>query len=161
MLKDRHTTYGTFCEPVTEVVIARTKAGVPFRFACEAGGTSPHSGYRWMNRGQECVARERETGVALTGKDYLYAKFFLDMQAARAEAIAARVSHIADAGSKGAWQADAWWLERQVPQEFGQVNRHELTGAEGGAIQIGQAEIIKQAQEIVGERMKELPKPDE
>lgn len=46
---------------------------------------------------------------------------------ARAEAIQERVKRIKAAGRKGNWMADAWWLERQLPQEFGKVDRVEIT----------------------------------
>jgi hypothetical protein len=38
----------------------------------------------------------------------------------RGEAIANRVLRIKKAGEKGVWTADAWWLERQLPEDFGQ-----------------------------------------
>ena len=40
------------------------------------------------------------------------------VQAKRAEAIAERVERIRQAGVKGLWTADAWWLERQEPELF-------------------------------------------
>ncbi len=40
------------------------------------------------------------------------------VEAKRSEAIAERVARIKQAGVKGLWTADAWWLERQEPELF-------------------------------------------
>ena len=33
------------------------------------------------------------------------------------------------------WQADAWFLERRKPSDWGRKDRHEITGANGGAVE--------------------------
>lgn len=145
---------GTFCEPITEKIIEMVRDGVPFKFACQGAGTHESSGTRWRQRGERALQVESDTGTMPPG-EYPYAKFTLDLAAARAEAVSRRIKQI-DAAGETQWQASAWWLERQLPQEFGRTDRHELTGASGGPIQIGQAEIVAQAQAIVAEHMKEL-----
>jgi hypothetical protein len=38
--------------------------------------------------------------------------------------------------SKKSWTAAAWWLERKFPDEFAQRSRYELTGQNGGPVQV-------------------------
>lgn len=45
------------------------------------------------------------------------------------------LARIKRAGANGAWQADAWWLERAFPDEYGR-NRVEVVGKDGGAMQV-------------------------
>lgn len=46
---------------------------------------------------------------------------------AESEAVAKRVARIDAAAAKGNWQADAWWLERRRPKDFGRKDSHEVT----------------------------------
>lgn len=39
------------------------------------------------------------------------------------------------------WRAEAWWLERQRRDEFGRAERVEVTGAEGGPVQVEHLDI--------------------
>jgi hypothetical protein len=50
-------------------------------------------------------------------------------QAKRAEhkAEARFVGFIARAAHAGTWQAAAWWLDRRLPQDYGRVERHQIT----------------------------------
>jgi hypothetical protein len=46
-------------------------------------------------------------------------EFASSLKKAEADSYQGRVERIAAAGKKGAWQADAWFLERRYPDEFG------------------------------------------
>ena len=46
----------------------------------------------------------------------------------KAYAIALRVENIRQAGVEGNWQADAWWLERVDPENFGRKDKLSLKG---------------------------------
>ena len=72
--------------------------GTPVTIAAQAHGIGAKTFYRWLE--------ENESFKAL-------------IEQKRAQAIRQRVERIKEAGVKGTWTADAWWLERQKPEEFG------------------------------------------
>jgi len=76
--------------------------GTPHYLAAQAVGIDQSTFYRCINAHPEFKA-------------------LLDSQ--RAQSIAARVKRIKEAGEKGVWQADAWYLERQVPEQFMQRSK--------------------------------------
>ncbi len=71
--------------------------GVPITHAAQAHGIGKVTFYDWLK-----------------GKH----TFRTLVEAKRSEAIAERVERIRQAGKKGLWTADAWWLERQEPELF-------------------------------------------
>jgi hypothetical protein len=57
---------------------------------------------------------------------------------AEAEAKLAALERIQLAGRGGTWQADAWYLERKCPREFGR-RLHEISGRTGGPVEVAGA----------------------
>lgn len=58
------------------------------------------------------------------------AEFSEAIEKAEAEAVTRKLARIDKAGKEGHWQADAWWLERRHPQEWGR-RVLELQGKDG------------------------------
>ena len=79
--------------------------GVPIKHAAIAHGISESTFYNWMDKGKK----------AKSGK---FCKFFNKVNEAKSQAIKLRAKRICKAG-KSNWQADAWWLERVDPENFG------------------------------------------
>ena len=52
--------------------------------------------------------------------------FFGSDKKARSEARIMRLNNIKQAGQAGNWQADAWWLERNFPDEYGRRERRDV-----------------------------------
>ena len=73
----------------------------------------------------------REGARAKSGKKH---DFLQAVEKAQAIAEAKGIRSIKAAEDAGAWQAAAWRLERKFPDRWGRKERHELTGADGGAI---------------------------
>jgi hypothetical protein len=65
-----------------------------------------------------------------------FCTFWTEWEKAEARWIAKRCRVIEHAQENGQWQAAAWDLERHLPEEFGLKQKHELTGAEGGPLQV-------------------------
>ena len=121
--------------------------GVPITIASMTQGVSYATVTRWQQAGRTALDT-LEAGEPITEKEQQFADFVVSLQQARGIALEERVAQIAVAGQDD-WRASAWYLERQIPQEFGQISRHEVTGRDGGPIELSQAEIMKQASQIV------------
>lgn len=87
--------------------------GVPIKQTCAIVGINRDTYYRWYNNGKE-------------DPESKYYPFYQRMEKAKANAIAARVKRINDAGKAGTWQADAWYLERIDPEHFGRKDKVEV-----------------------------------
>lgn len=85
-------------------------------------GIDPATFYRWMQKGD--------------GADDQYGEFREAVENAKAAAEVENVAIIRMAARDGTWQAAAWWLERTRPQKFGRKERYEVTGADGGNLQV-------------------------
>jgi len=113
----------TKLDPIIQgILIDAVKTGVPYTHACELAGIAYQTFRNWQELGEE-------------GKSP-YMEFLEALKRARGEAVEARIKRIEAAGKQGSWQADAWWLERQIPSEFGKREAVELTGKDGGAVQV-------------------------
>lgn len=106
-------------------IVKMVKAGVPNATAAQVAGVTESTFYLWMEKGQDPE-----------NHDPIYTEFSEAVLRARAEAEAAMVANIRLHARNGDWKADAWLLERSRPERWGRVNRHELTGAGGGAIRV-------------------------
>ena len=87
------------------------KAGVPIKHAIIAHGISESTFYNWFDKGKE----------AKSGK---FHKLYDKIQEAKSVAITLRARRIYKAGETN-WQADAWWLERVDPENFGRKEKVE------------------------------------
>ena len=81
------------------------KAGVPIDHASIAHGITRATFYNWYRKGED----------AKSGK---FKKFYDEVEEAKSVAITLRARRIYKAGEDN-WQADAWWLERVDPDNFG------------------------------------------
>ena len=87
------------------------KAGVPIDHAAIAHGITRATFYNWYRKGEE----------AKSGK---FRQFHDKVEEAKSVAITLRARRIYKAGEDN-WQADAWWLERVDPDNFGRKDKHE------------------------------------
>lgn len=113
------------------------RIGTPVRKAVAASGVAEKTFYNWMSRGLS--ERERQTIVPNAKEnptEVIFLQFLQRVEQARAEAIAKKVAVIAKSGNEGDWRAAAWWLERQVPEDFGKTDKFEIGGANGEAIRV-------------------------
>ena len=72
---------------------------------------------RWMHDGRQ----DLDQGV----EDSSVPRLALDVEKARAKCVAQKVKRVQAAGEKS-WQADAWWLERNLPHLYGRNQRIEI-----------------------------------
>lgn len=88
------------------------KAGVPIKHAVISHGISETTYYRWYDKGKE----------AKSGK---FKNFYDKIQEAKSVAVTLRARRVYKAGETS-WQADAWWLERVDPENFGRKDTHKV-----------------------------------
>lgn len=82
-------------------------------------------------------ARQADFEAALE-RHRLAGEFRDAVQEAEADAKVGALARIQKAGREGTWQADAWYLERKYPREFGR-RIHEVSGPEGGSVEVADA----------------------
>lgn len=88
------------------------KAGVPIRHAAISHGITEVTFYNWYNAGKEAKSGNKK-------------KFYDKVEEAKSVAITLRARRIYKAGESN-WQADAWWLERVDPDNFGRKDTHKI-----------------------------------
>ena len=101
--------------------------GLPVNKAVAMVNIAESTFYKWMSRGM--VERDRLATIPDAKpkpEEKIYLEFLESLTRARAEAIAKKVAVVSSAASQGDWKASAWWLERQVPEEFGRIERQEI-----------------------------------
>lgn len=87
------------------------KAGVPIKHAAIAHGITDATFYNWYNQGKNAKSGAKR-------------RFYEQVEEAKSVAITLRARRIYKAGEDN-WQADAWWLERVDPDNFGRKDRYE------------------------------------
>lgn len=118
-----------------EAIATMLKAGAYVDDACRAVGIARATFYNWMQRGN--VQRERlNAGLEIEPNEAQYLDFLDTVEEADAEGIIGHLMNIDNAAKNGTWQASAWILERKQPKKWGRYDRTEISGPDGGAIQI-------------------------
>lgn len=117
-------------------------AGNYFGAACEYAGIDERTGYNWMARGRDELARREnprvKEGTAQWEKEEDFVQFFQTITRASARVEVRVVAKIQQAGDED-WRALAWFMEHRYPTKWGKhVNEH--TGKDGKAIIIQTAQ---------------------
>ena len=105
-----------------EEIIKLIKMGAYHNVACECSDIDYSTFRRWIQKGE----------VEKTGK---YREFRDALQQAEAHA-EIRMITIWQGQVKDDWKAAQAFLERRFPDRWGRKERHEITGANGGPIEI-------------------------
>jgi hypothetical protein len=112
------------------------RLGVPVHVACDHAGIGRSTFYVWQARG-DAAAELREQGQPVPVREQRYLDF---VDALRKAVPAAEVTALARvvkaAEDPRHWQAAAWLLERRHPDRYARTVRTELSGAEGGPVQV-------------------------
>lgn len=91
---------------VKQRLLTALRAGNYHKDVCAYAGISTTSFYRWMEIGE-------------TQAKGAYRDLWEEVKKAEAESIIECVARIRKAGAEGTWQADAWFLERKKPADWG------------------------------------------
>lgn len=137
-------------------IVKALLGGSYFDAACEYVGIAASTGYRWMQRGRDELARRENPrvreGTEQWEREDKYVEFCNAVSRASAEVEVRVLSSIRTAGHgsparfddkgneimsaiQGDWRALTWFMERRYPQKWGKVySNQEHTGKDGGAI---------------------------
>jgi len=108
-----------------EELATRIKLGLSYAMACNHLGISYETFRRWRIEGEELIKNPKKM---MLPKDNLLVNLVTEVEKANAENVMRRLGRIDKASVEGKWQADAWFLERRFPEEFGRVDRVKLSG---------------------------------
>ena len=118
-----------------KVLINSLKNGAYVETACAYSGIGTSSVYRWIERGKAEDERLQQ-GESPNPEETPYWEIWDTIEKARSEAMLRNITLIQTAAQSGSWQAAAWFLERTNPKLYGRRNYNELTGADGGALEV-------------------------
>jgi len=139
-----------------EAITTMLRAGAYIDDSCKSVGISTTSFFNWIARGK--VQRERQAaGLQVDPDEVPFLEFLEAIEIADAEGIIGHVMNIDTAAKNGAWQASAWILERKQPKKWGRSDRTEISGPDGGAIQINVSteELERKVNRILEQRQLE------
>jgi len=116
-------------------LVTNLRLGAYMDAAAKYVGIGESTLYRWLDRGRAEAARV-EDGEPPNPEETTYKELWEAIEKARAEAEIRHTGNITTAANNGTWQASAWWLERTRPNKFGRRLATEVTGPNGGPVEI-------------------------
>lgn len=124
---------------VQDRIIQALTAGNYQDTAARYAGVDESTFYRWMQKGADPDAPA------------IYRDFRQAVETARSQAEVRAVALINQAAQNGTWQAAAWYLERSHPQRWGRFQRTEVTGRDGGPVEVDVAVLERKIADMLGE----------
>lgn len=122
-----------FNAEVLEVICKGVKLGLSYERAAENAGVSRSVLHRWIAADNAGKAQYRGVCDALAK--------------ARAEGETRLLARVIKAGEED-WRAAAWILERRHPENYARMERREITGRDGGPVQMeisSWVDLVRQA----------------
>lgn len=122
-------------DDIQKTIIDVIRAGNYLETAAAFAGIDVVTIRRWIKRGERELQRIEPKGLKIKQSEKVYVEFCMAIKKAMAEAEMRDVLVIGSAAKEN-WQAAAWRLERKYPDRWGRKDKHEITGKDGGAIEI-------------------------
>ena len=129
---------------MADVIIDLLKRGNYLSTASAYVGIKPATITSWVKKGNSLADEDRE----LDETEQLFVWFAVEVEKARAFSEIKSVEKIRQAGNES-WQAAAWYLERTNPRDWGRITRTEITGADGGAIEIDASSVNRKIEALL------------
>jgi len=122
------------------------KAGNSQRAACADADVSPSTFYDWLAAGKIELDRIEKEGGAVRTERALHVQLVRAVERSLADFEASCVAAVVKQMPKD-YRAAEWLLEKRFPGEWGERQRLEITGADGGPIE------IMPARSLIAERL--------
>lgn len=122
-------------DDVQDRIVSAVRAGSYLDDAASYAGIARQTLWRWLSAGR--TAQDKiDNDEDITDHEHRLVEFCNAVEKARADAVIRNIGIIQQAAQDGSWQASAWYLERTNPRKWGRHETVEITGADGGAIQV-------------------------
>lgn len=135
---------------MAEAIIDLLKRGNYLTTSASYVGINPATITSWVKRGNALAQEQDERELDET--EQLFVWFAVEVEKARAWAEIKSVEIIRQAGNE-TWQAAAWFLERTNPRDWGRITRTEITGADGGAIEIDASSVNRKIEAMLANKV--------
>jgi hypothetical protein len=123
-------------------VLELARAGRPLELIADVLGISRDTLHAARTRARDALARQ-EAGEALNDDEASELEFISRLLEARAQRAFELQDGVEAGGGEVDWRALAWSLERMQPDVFGSRSKTEVTGPEGGPVQVeGRAPLL-------------------
>jgi len=154
-----------YAPEVGDAIVQNVLAGVPLAIAARAAGIPVATVKSWITRGASGSARDRVFADFATRVADARAKAavsnIVELRAASrgGQVIEETTEVVETVNARGEvverrtvtkqrrqrpdWRGNAFWLERQLPEDFARVDRHELTGKDGGPVLLGLGDVYR------------------
>ncbi len=131
-----------------QAIVNALNSGNWLETAASYAGIAPATLYNWLERGRN--ERDRiDNDEDARPEEAHYVEFLEAVEKARSQAQVRAVGLIQKAAIDGTWQAAAWFLERSNPQHWGRYHRMEVTGKDGGAVEIDVTRLEEKVQAVL------------
>ena len=112
------------------------RVGMLLQGCADRAGVTRYTLDNWLKRGQD-ASEQLEQGQPVPDTEHAYVDLFSAFKKARGDREAE--AHVKIRNGEEHWQAQAWWLERTMPMEYGRrFVRMEMTGKDGGPIEVAE-----------------------
>jgi len=129
---------------VTETICDLLKRGNYLQTAARYVGIAPETLGSWLRRGNELIAEDKDD---YDEYEQLFVVLALEVEKARSFAEIKAVEVIRNA-MPSQWQAAAWYLERTNNAQWGRTVRAEVTGDNGGPIQVDVDSVMRKVEAL-------------
>lgn len=148
-----------YAPEVGEAIVRSVRGGVPVAIAARAAGQEPSTVRNWISRGASGRAADRAFAAFATAIADARAQAAVDnivelRLASRGGQVVSETTEVIETvnaqgevverrtvtkvtKARPDWRGNAFWLERQIPEDFGRIDRHEVTGKDGGPMLLG------------------------
>ncbi len=146
----------TLTPETSEIIVQAVRLGAPLEMAAKYAGVGERSLFRWV-----------EDGKASEDDENIYRQLWHQIEQATAENCLRSLQRLQQAAEgekdglgewirKPEWKVDMELLARKYPKDFGLKRQVELTGADGGPVEVEFKEIKKVTDEMSDEELKVL-----
>ena len=120
---------------ISDAIVENLRLGNYIEHASAACGINKSTLYLWLERGRK-EQEKIDAGLEPNPDEQIFLEFSNAVEKAKAEAVSRNVAIIQKSAHHGTWQAAAWWLERSHSKKWGRQQKVELSGADGGSINV-------------------------